>query len=456
MLYLLREFRGFHRPQPSSRNRRFLKPAALTAVVFFSVSGGPYGLEPLLNLTGAWNAFWLILCTPLFWSIPVILMVLELNGMMPRTGGYYQWVRIGLGSKWGFMEGWWTWIYMFVDLAIYPVLFVEYASFFFPSIIAYRYVLCLAIIWSCAGVNLLGILPVGRSSIVFGSVVILPFLILFAFAFRGGISFPSAINSSSTTGPSLTSFGMGLFTVMWNFLGWDNASTFAEEVDRPVRSYLIAMITAFVLIIVFYALTIVAAGNAEVNPSMLEREGFPILGLTVGGAGVGALISLGGMASALGLFGANLLSVSRLPKAMADNGLLPEALSRIDPHHAVPHVSIITCAAVVSVMVLWNFEDLLIIDVVLYGCALSLEFMALVALRNRQPMASRPFRIPLKRGGLIALSALPATCFVAAIAALAARQNIHTGALVFAFAALLTGPLTWRAICWRSDRSSRY
>ena len=65
--------------------RRYLRPAALTAVIFFSVSGGPYGLEPVISLVGGPNALLLVLVTPVLWAVPVILMVLELNGMMPRT-----------------------------------------------------------------------------------------------------------------------------------------------------------------------------------------------------------------------------------------------------------------------------------------------------------------------------------------------------------------------------------
>src|SRR6476646_4415324 len=111
-----------------------LRQLQLAAIIFLTVSGGPYGLEPLLNQAGAHAALLLLLVTPLLWDIPTILTVLELNSMMPVTGGYYQWVKRGLGLRWAFYEGWWTWLYTFVDLAIYHVLFVESASFFFPQI----------------------------------------------------------------------------------------------------------------------------------------------------------------------------------------------------------------------------------------------------------------------------------------------------------------------------------
>jgi amino acid transporter len=149
------------------------------------------------------------------------------------------------------------------------------------------------------------------------------------------------------------------------------------------------------------------------------------------------------MASALGLFVSNLLSVSRLPKAMADDGYLPHLLRSVSRGRGTPYVSIVACAVIVSAMVLWHFEDLLIIDVGLYSCALFLEFFALVRLRKTRPEMKRPFRIPLSGGGLVVLSALPVLCFLAGIAGFAAGGGIHTGALLFTLLSLGTAPVAW-------------
>src|SRR6476661_1755115 len=147
----------------SSHKRLRILP--LAAVIFLTVSGGPYGLEPLLSYGGSHGALLILMLTPLLWDVPTIFVVMELNSMMPVTGGYYQWVKRALGLRFAFYEGWWTWLYTFVDLAIYPVLFVEYLSFFFPGIEAYKIPLCLAMIWISAGLNILGIVPVGKSSL---------------------------------------------------------------------------------------------------------------------------------------------------------------------------------------------------------------------------------------------------------------------------------------------------
>ena len=127
-----------------------LRPLALVAVIFFTVSGGPYGMEPLLGYGGPNGALLILLVTPLVWDIPTMLAVLELNAMMPLGGGYYQWVKRGLGLRWAFYEGWWTWLYTFADLAIYPVLFVQYASWFLPGLAGYKIPVCLALILSAS------------------------------------------------------------------------------------------------------------------------------------------------------------------------------------------------------------------------------------------------------------------------------------------------------------------
>jgi amino acid transporter len=430
--------------KPSSINARgFLRPLQLTAVVFFTVSGGPYGLEPVLQYVGGGVALMLIIVTPILWSIPAIFMVLELNGMMPINGGYYQWVKKGLGLKWGFFEGWWSWLFTFTDLAIYPVLFVQYLSFFYPEVAQYKIPICLVIIWVSAALNLLGILSVGRSSLLLGFGVLVPFAILFAVAIGRGFSFSLSTVSMQTYGLGFTAFGMGLYTVMWNFLGWDNASSFVEEVYRPVRSYLISIIAAFVLILSMYFLSIWTGTITGIDAGVLKAQGFPSLGLLVGGWWLGAVLSFGGMASALGLFISILLAISRVPKAMADDGLLSPALSRIHPKHNVPHVSIIVCALVVSGMIFWEFGDLLIIDVTLYGAALFLEFVALIVLRITKPDAERPFRIPLNVPGLVVMTMLPVACAVVALAAALSEVSIYTNATLFAICAVGTAPIVW-------------
>jgi len=430
----------------SSPHKR-LRILPLAAVIFLTVSGGPYGLEPLLSYGGTHGALLILMLTPLLWDIPTIFIVMELNSMMPVTGGYYQWVKRALGIRWAWYEGWWTWLYTFVDLAIYPVLFVEYASFLFPEIAQYKIPICLAIIWSGAGLNILGIVPVGRISMILSVTVVVPFLILFAINLSNQTSFH--LPSLSLKGIGYSSVGMGLYTVMWNFIGWDNTTTYAEEVDRPVKTYLLSTFIAFGLTLFIYLVAVITAISSGMDLTILGDEGFPMLGSKVAGQWLAVILAAGGMASAVGLFSAVLLSVSRVPKVMADDQLLPQKLQTLHPKYHTPYISIIVCASVVSIMILWTFGDLVIIDVTLYGAALFLEFVSLIIFRIRLPHEKRPFKIPLNITGLCILILLPFSVYCIAITSAFSVEGKMLKPALFALAALLSAEVIWRIIAWR-------
>ena len=432
---------------PASSASKKLRVLPLIAIIFFTVSGGSYGLEPLLGHAGEHGVYLLLLITPLLWDVPAIFTVLELNSMMPVEGGYYRWVKHALGTRWGFFEGWWTWLYTFVDLAIYPVFIVSYGAYFFPDIIHYKIPICLVIIWSMAGLNMLGILPVGRISLFLSVIVLVPLLILIVVFFHhhtGAISLPSP----SLKGITFPSMGMAMYVVMWNCLGWDNVTTYAGEVEKPIRTYMVSIFTAFALVIVVYFFSILVAQQSHINFAKLTDEGFPALGELISGKWLGTIIAIGGMAGYLGIFAAVLLSVSRVPKVMADDNLLPQWFNKTHPKFGTPYISIITCALVVSLMVLWKFEELIIIDVIVYGAGLFLEYIALICLRIKEPDTHRPFKIRLNVTGLVLLTILPAGVYVVALSGALMSNEGGARPAIFAICVLLSAEVAWQLVKW--------
>jgi amino acid transporter len=83
---------------------------------------------------------------------------------------------------------------------------------------------------------------------------------------------------------------------------------------------------------------------------------------------------------------------------MAQDGFLPRIFTRLNPKTGAPWFSIVFCAACWTACLTLGFERLVEIDVMLYGLALLLEFVALVVLRLREPNLLRPFRVP---GGIV-------------------------------------------------------
>ncbi len=438
----------------ATRQPKRLRTLQLIAVIFLTVSGGPYGLEPLLVYANQHAALLLLLVTPLLWDVPAILTVLELNSMMPVEGGYYQWVKRGLGLRWAFYEGWWTWLYTFADLAIYPVLFSEYILYFFPGAEAYKIPIGLGVIWSSALLNIIGIVPVGKVATVLSGIVIVPFLILIGTAVTSS-HFSFHLPSPSLHGMNMSAIGISLYTIIWNFIGWDNATTYAGEVEKPVRSYIITNFVVFALVLCMYLLTVFTVQQLPISPQMLAQQGFPIAGEMLAGYWLGALLSVGGLASALGLFSSVLLSVSRVPKVMADDKLLPKKLDSLHPKFNTPYVSILICAVVVSLMMVWSLEELFIIDVMIYGAGLFVEFVTLIALRKKEPNAPRPFKIPVKTKGLYVMLFIPLAIYSVAIMGSLSKENAGYGkSVLFAACALLSAEIAWQIIRLRKKNKA--
>jgi amino acid transporter len=303
------------------------------------------------------------------------------------------------------------------------------------------------IIWSSALLNILGIVPVGRTSVFLGIVVLVPFVVLFIVLLMHPGS-GGAIPAPSLHGLGFSPIAMGLYTVMWNFIGWDNATTYAGEVQRPARSYFLSICLAFVLIVAVYILAALAVHRSGISAETLDNGKWPVLGTMAGGRWLGALLAAGGMASTLGLYSAVLLSVSRVPQVMASDSLLPAWLCRLHARYRTPYWSIIASSVVVSILILWTFEDLVVMDIVLYGAGLSLEFVALFVLRIRQPLAHRPFKIPLGNTGLLLMLLLPVSVYVIALSgALHSSGGMVIPALV-SIGMLISAELAWRLVIW--------
>jgi amino acid transporter len=118
-------------------------------------------------------------------------------------------------------------------------------------------------------------------------------------------------------------------------------------------------------------------------------------------------LALGGMISGFGMFNALVMSYSRLPLAMAQDGMLPRIFGKLHPRSRAPWVAIVVCAVGWAMCLGLGFERLVTIDILLYGASLSLEFIALIVLRFREPNLPRPFRVPGGMFGAFAVGVAP-------------------------------------------------
>jgi amino acid transporter len=142
---------------------------------------------------------------------------------------------------------------------------------------------------------------------------------------------------------------------------------------------------------------------------------------------------------AIGSFGALMLSFTRLPLVMAEDGYLPRVFTRRDARTGAPWVAILVCAILWAICFPLGFEKSLLLDVMLTGLSILLEFWALVALRVREPDLARPFRVPGGMTGAVALGVPPLALMIAAFARNRTELIGSTNELVIGIVVIVVG-----------------
>ena len=400
------------------------------------VSGGTYGTEDIVHGAGYGRAILILLLTPVLWSLPTAFMIGELSSALPFEGGYYAWVRRAMGNFWGFQEAWLSLVASIFDMAIYPTLFVLYLERMFPWFAeGHRGVMVgLAVVIVCAVLNIAGVRVVSTTSLWLFFALSAPFVLIVLLApFKFG-----ALASAATT-PTTSSVDIigGLLIAMWNYMGWDNASTIATEVERPQRTYPRAMLAAVFIVSLSYVIPVAAMWMTGLQASAWETGSWADIAGMVGGPLLRIALVLGGMMSAFGMFNALVMSYSRLPLAMAQDGMLPSFFGKLHPRTRAPWVAILVLAAGWACCLGLGFARLVTIDLLVYGASIMLEFVALVWLRVREPDLPRPFRVPGGMFGAIAIGIAP--LLLLGFSVVRSQHEEIFGLSSFAFGMILIG-----------------
>jgi len=417
-------------------NVRKMTVVPMIAATYFMVAGGPYGLEDIVQKTGYKATLFILLLTPLLWSLPTAMMVSELATAIPEEGGFYVWVRRGMGRFMGYQETWLTLAGSVFEMALYPNLFVDYIGRIAPAVVAGHRGLYMgfAMIALCTAWNIIGSRAVGEGSVLLNVALLLPFVALAALAI---------VHSHASAGPAIplrhADLLGGILIAMWNYMGWDNLSTIAGEVEAPQRAYKRAMFGAVALVVGSYLVPVAAVARTGIDPNSWTTGGWVDVGRIVGGEGLAIAIAIAGVLGAVGSFGALMMSFTRLPEVMAEDGYLPKVFAWRHPRTGAPWVAILVCALFWAACYPLGFERSLILDVLLTGLSILLEFWALVALRVREPNLARPYRVPGGTVGAILIGLPPLGLIIAALVRNSSEMVGNTNELAIGGAVVAAG-----------------
>lgn len=395
---------------------RAIRVLPLVAIIFFSSSGGPYGIETILSSSGIGMSLILLVTIPLLLSLPMSLMNAELSSALPLEGGFYSWVKIACGSFAGFMEAMLSWMASWLDTALYPIIFVDYLAIWIPDVARGKHVLfsffggnfsidlhwfmALALMVPLAMLNIVGVKIVGRTLISAMVVLIAPLLIFVGLAIIKFTSSPSTEIFSPFTlhGQSIaSSAGAGLGIMLWSYIGYDSATTTGGEIENASLAYPRALFYNLPLVALCYTLPILAAlasGLHENDVTAWDNGDFAHAASLLGGPWLKNALIIGALVAQAGLFSSFLLCMSRLPFMLAADAYLPASVARISPRTNTPVKAIVISVCIYAFFASLNFTTLIDSDMFLTLCALLLEFVALLVLRFRFPQMKRPYKIP--------------------------------------------------------------
>jgi len=395
---------------------------SLAVLVFYNVSGGPFGIESAVRAGGNLLAVLGFAAGPLVWSVPEALVTAELGSALPGASGGVAWVEEAFGDAAATLAGTLGWVSGATDNAVYPALFLDYASGVLGAgggLVGWtRFLTLSAVTVALALLNYAGLEIVGRSSILLCLLSMSPFVVLTIMGLPRVVPsrwLRTPVGPAENGEPSLldddfqTSSGplppptLGgvlwrpyLNNLFWNLNSFDSAASFAGETADFERTYPRGVFVGLVMTIASYLVPLMVAVGATDYPQEEWVDGFlGRVAVDVGGGWLGAWVVFAAGVSNLGLFEAELSADSFQLMGMAERGYLPRVFGRRSPRHGTPSVGILFSACVIVVLCTADFESLLQLLNSVYSISLLLEYAAFVKLRLCRKDLPRPYRIPI-------------------------------------------------------------
>ena len=383
-------------------------------VMYSYTTAGPFGLEEQVSTSGPGMSLLYQFLIPFFWCIPISLVAAELTTAMPVEGGFYRWTRAAFGDFWGFLAGWWNWCASFLLGAAYAVLFTNYVAPCLPPLHEWqRYLLGLVAIVFIACVNVRGIRLVGRLATVLELSVLGAIVLMCVMSVRKWHLNPF-VPFVPPHKPIFQVFGVGFALGLWLYAGYEQLSSVAQEVENPQRNYPRALAWVVPLSMLTYLLPTLCALAAVGNWQNWHDGYFAQAARVIGGQWLWLVITVSAAVMALSILNSMVLSTTRMPFAMAEDGYLSPFFARLHPRFGTPWIAILLSSFIYSLLAWHSLSRLISVYIWLRIATSILTVLSAWKLRRSRPDLARAYTIP---GGRLGLAyAVIAPLIVSAIA----------------------------------------
>jgi len=293
-----------------------------------------------------------------------------------------------------------------------------------------------------AGLNILGIQLVGKLTLILLLLALVPVAILTYLGFSQA-RFNPFHPLMPPARPWREVYGVGLALALWIYSGYEQVSTVIEEVDDPVRNFPrgLAIVVPLAAISFFFP---VAAGLAALGNWQEWQTGYLVTAARqVGGPALEAGAFAAAAACTFVLLDSTVLSVSRVPFTMADDGYLYPSLARLHPRFGTPVRAIVISTMFCSLLAFASVTELIAIYAWMRSATSVLTLLSVWRLRRTAPDLKREFVVPGGKSGLALVVVVPILLFAWALI------NSASSARLWGMACLASGPLAYLVLTKR-------
>jgi basic amino acid/polyamine antiporter, APA family len=350
----------------------------------------------------------------------------EVAALLPEAGGDYVYLRRAYGRLVGYLFGWMAFtvfrtgsqaalavgLAIFMNVALGGALEGWHADLHLLGLHATlggTTLVAVATIWTVTLINCASVSTGGRTALV---VTVAKLVLVLAVGVGAFLLAPGAFSHFGESGSAgtcegvaasarggIAGFGAAMLGALWAYDGWNNVAPLAGEIRDPQRNLprafiggtlLVAALYLFVNAAYYYVLTPLEIANIPQISSVATEVSKRFLGPTAV-----AFTAIAMVVSSFGSLHSSVLSNSRIPFAMAREGLFFKALARLSARSNVPVRALLAQASWASLLAISGTYDTLTDSVifaswVFYGLVAG----ALFVFRRTLPDAPRAYRTP--------------------------------------------------------------
>ncbi|MGA2778566.1 MAG: APC family permease [Steroidobacteraceae bacterium] len=363
----------------------------INGIVGAGIFGLPAKVQALLGVYGLWA---ILACAAIMGL--VILCFAEVASRFEQTGGPFVYARIAFGPDLGFLTGWVLWVARLTGCCAICNLLLGYAAYFGTGFDrgAGRAAIATAVIGGLCVLHIFGI----RRSALFANMITVAKLIPLCIFVGFGMAAIDPSGLLSAPPPAHPRFAEAVMLLSFAFVGWESVVVTAGETRNPQRDLPFALLVGLACVaILYFGVQLVCMGTL---PQLASSER-PIVDAGRGflGQGGATLIVVGAVVAMIGTLHGSMLTISRLPYAMADAGQMPRFLAIVLPRLRTPVWAILVSGAIVLLFTLSStFVYLLALSTISRLLVFAVSCAAVLKLRRMPEAPPARFRLP---GGFV-------------------------------------------------------